>query len=188
MKKRHTLPVCLFDSRILALTEEVMVWHFPGDRRLYHLCQPGGEPVSLMTPWPSLLLAVVQQPKVSYELHAVALRRRGRPLASTPLHHAPLLDIDRDGRLAGGDGGISRLDPRDLSQWEARLVDHVYRRTLHERSLKPPELVPGAAVNTYHHTRFWRSLARDEATRFPGPALVPRRQTLEQWLTGLAQP
>lgn len=180
------LPACLLDPRILAVTSRLMVWDVPPVRRELRLALPSGDSMSLDVPWPRLLLAAVLSPgAVEPELHVAALKRQGRVQVGTPLFHAPLMNIDRTGMLDKPVGLPGFIDPRCIAEWEQALLSFSFSRVGHEQTIRPADMAARAPINSYHHGRCWREIARSNLKRFPGHSLVSRRQTVGQWLDDL---
>lgn len=180
------LPACLLDRRILTLTPRLMVWEVAADRRDLRLVLPSGDVMTLDVPWPRLLLAAILPIAGEPELHVVALKRQGRVQLGTPIYHAPLMNIDREGKLLDEQSGFPRgIDPRRVCDWEQPLLAFSFCRVGHEQTLRPTDMEARAQINSYHHGRCWREIARSNLSRFPARSLVTRRQTLEQWLADL---
>src|SRR5690606_30907789 len=126
MKHFHrSLPVCLLDPRILALSTDIVVGELPAEIRAIKLGVAGSEPCEVTAPWPRLLLAAIRMQNGQIELRAVAVRRKGRVLPDTPTFHAPLMNTDPDGVLAVNVPN-GRIDPRLLKEYETAILTHVY--------------------------------------------------------------
>jgi PRTRC genetic system protein B len=182
------LPACLLDPRVLAITPRLMVWDVPADRRALRLVLSSGEVMALDVPWPRLLLSAALPASGVPELHVVALKRQGRAQEQTPVFHAPLMNLDREGKLLGGEHGLpTTIDPRRIDEWEHTLLEFSFTLVGHDLTLRPADMAARAQINSYHHCRCWREIARAGLSRFPGRSLVPRRQTVEQWITSLQE-
>lgn len=179
------LPACLLDPRILAITSRLMVWDVPSERRELRLVLPSGDSMSLEVPWPRLLIAAVLSFGEGPKLYAIALKRQGRVQAKTPVFHAPLMNIDRSGMLDKVAALPGAIDPRCISEWEQALLSFSFSRVGHDHTIRPADMAPRAEINSYHHSRCWREIARNNLQRFPGQRLVARRQTVVQWLDEL---
>lgn len=172
------LPAVLLDPRIIAINERLLVIDLESESRLI----PNGETIQRVQ-LPRLLLAAMATDAGGHQLHAVAVRRKGRLSAESPLFHAPLMGVTADGRaLTDGVGLPVSIDPREVDEWVQVFRSLAAGAVAHERTLRASGMAAGASINTYHHTRFWRELARDRADRFPSRALVSRRQVLGEWL------
>lgn len=184
----HHLPACLLDRRILALTPGLLLWQMPAASHSLHIASVKGETVTLLAPWPSLLLCLVASPAGRPEMHLAAIRRQGRPSERTPLYHAPLMNIDEQGLFLGDLASPSNnIDPRQLQHWEEALLGFSFSVVGHDKTLRPADMAAGASINGYHHARAWRELSRSKVDRFPGQLLVSRKQTLGQWLVELEE-
>jgi len=179
----QSLPACLLSQKVLALTPSLLLWHLPAASHCLHVASVTGDTVTIPAPWPSLLLCVTVGRSGKLELHLAAIRRQGRPAGHTPLYHAPFMNIDDNGLFLGElNSAPAHLDPRSLEQWEDTLYGFRFSVVGHEKTLRPADMSPGATINGYHHARAWREISRSGVDRFPGQMLVPRKQTLQQWL------
>jgi hypothetical protein len=96
------------------------------------------------------------------------------------------MGVDEDGLLtAGAAERPSRLSPAEYQHWVDLLFAAKAVTVGHARTVRPSSMTAGASVNTYHHTRFWREITREQALRFPGTALVSKRQRFSQWISAL---
>lgn len=176
----------LLNPRVLAITARLIVWDLPAAVRPLKIVLPGGDPSSFLVPWPRLLLSAVVCQNGQKQLHAVAIRRKARPREDSPLFHAPLMNTDSEGRIQlASDTDLPEVEPCQIEIWDDVLLGYQFSVVGHERTVRPDGMVATAAVNSYHHARCWRQIARSELDRFPGQALVPRRQTVAGWLEQL---
>lgn len=182
MKHFHrSLPLCLLDPRILALSTDIVVWELPAEVRAIKLGVAGSDPCEVAAPWPRLLLSAIRMPNGQIELRAVAVKRKGRVLPDTPTFHAPLMNIDPDGVLAVHVPN-GRIDPRSIEEYETAILTNVYSATYHGSTMRLPGVIVRDSVSSYQNMREWRALAREGLNRFPGSMLTPRKQTVTEWL------
>ncbi|NLC20629.1 MAG: hypothetical protein GX771_01800 [Halomonadaceae bacterium] len=180
------LPACLLPPGIVVLTERLMVIDVSPHRRQLSLTNGAGSEIILNAPVPRLLVAGALNDQLSAELHVVGIRRRGQLTEDTPLFHAPLMGIDQNGLMTARGAGLpSRISPNDHECWVSSLFSARSVTVGHERTVRPANMTARATVNTYHHIRFWREIAREHAPRFPGSALVDKRQRLIDWISEL---
>jgi PRTRC genetic system protein B len=145
----------------------------------------GGREFGLSVPWPHLLFAVTGEGR----LHVAALAAAKRPTEDTPLHHAPLGNVGAQGALCLGSARHPKdLTPADIRGWTECLTRSAFTHVNHPHTLRLRGVKPDAAVSTSDHVRFWRSLARTKAIRFPREALAPMGvnvgEALRQWTRG----
>ena len=178
--------VVMLNPRVLAITARLIVWDLPAGVRPLNIALPGGDPSSLLVPWPRMLLGALVSQNGQKLLHAVAIKRQGRPREDSPLFHAPLMNTDSVGRIhLASDTDLPEVEPSQIDIWDKALLGYQFSVVGHDRTIRPDGMVATAAVNSYHHARCWRQIARSEVDRFPGQALVPRRQTVSGWLEQL---
>jgi len=142
----------------------------------------GERTLSLMVPWPPLLLAARER-----TLYVVALRGGRRPTARTPLYHAPLMNVHATGQVCTGNADLpAETTLATLAAWQAVLTDTWFTHVNHPNTLRLPDST-GMAVDTRRYLRFWRDLAKRRAERFPVACLTPLGLTLEGFLRRLTR-
>ena len=158
---------------LLSLPDETL-WYRPAQRRLMWFSR-GKNKRALTVPWPALLFHTR-----SGGLRVAALRAANRrPDENTRLYHVPLMNIYANGSLCLGNIAAPPCDLSGMAAWEAAIYDTLFAHTNHDHTLHHAGAVKDD--NTAHY-RFWYQLHQDEASRFPIRALVPRNETLGDWL------
>lgn len=177
----------LINESVLALNARSIVWDIPPGLRTLNYSIPGGGYVSVDAPCPHLIAAVIQTRRNGLEFHLVALKRKGRPVSGTPIFHAPFMNVDEDGCFGLSESpDNSCITSSAIPEWMGLFDRMVMTNVSHARTIKLPDLKPGAKVSFYHHLRFWRELSRSSEAKFPNWSLIERRETLEGWFKSLS--
>lgn len=163
----------LMPDRVLAQGLDHIVWQMPAAVRPMWFRVAGAGTHDLTVPWPNLVLA-----RAKGRFMVAALETSARPTADTPLHHAPLMNIDDKGSVClGNASGPKGYSLEVMAGWEAVLTDSAFSHTNHGETIKADRHCDNA-----DHLRFWRKLHRRQASAFPTDALVPMDCTLQEWL------
>lgn len=163
-------------STVLAHGDEALVWYVPGRVRPMLFTGTKGETVRLEVPWPTLVFSARER-----DIRLAAVKTRGRPTLRTPLYHAPVWNVFRDGAVCLGSASVpGMVGPESIPDYEAAIFDSRFSHGNFRGNLR----IEGKTgeVSDLDHLRFWRGLARDKATRFPHGALVPMGQRLGDFL------
>lgn len=158
---------------LLSLPEETL-WYRPAQRRAMWI-RYGKTRRALTVPWPALVFHARDG-----GLRIAALRAANkRPDENTRLYHAPLMNIYENGSLCLGNITPPSCGLSGMAAWEAAVYDTLFTHTNHRNTLRLRTKGKDDNIALY---RFWHQLHKDEATRFPVGALVPRNETLGDWL------
>ncbi|RME43493.1 MAG: PRTRC system protein B [Chloroflexi bacterium] len=161
----------LLPENVLLSRPTETAWYVPGRVRPMWF-RTGNRTVSLTVPWPTLVFHARND-----RLRVCALSCNKRPAGDTPVHHAPLMNIYADGTLCLGNVTPSSCGLSGMQGWEAAVFDSHFTHTNHDQALRPPH------DGNEGHFRFWRRLGDRQARTFPARSLVPRGQTLAQFLS-----
>jgi PRTRC genetic system protein B len=162
-------------ANVLVATTGRLVWWVKSGVRSMHF-NIGGRYQCLTVPWPALLFKVNEG-----RLSVVGLRGTRRPVPGTRLFHAPLFNVGANGGVCTGSAVTpSAWTVGSRSAWESVIYDTNFSHSNHSRTLAIG--APDKPVTDAAHLRFWRKLARDQATRFPAEALAPMNTTLQHWI------
>ena len=166
----------LIPENVLLHGSNELVWCVPGKvRPMWFKLQD--KPVRLNVPWPTLLFHVLDG-----NLSVVALRDAKRPTETTPVYHAPLMNIYHHGGVCTGSADLPEgCDYEDRSGWEDVIFKTLFTHTNMDHTLK---LKGKQTISNTVHLRFWRDLSRKKASRFPVSSLVPMHTTVGAFLTG----
>ncbi len=170
----------LLPPQVLMQEHGCLLWEVPGRvRPMYFFLR--GRRESMQAPWPRLLLLAEGR-----SLRAATVVTEGRPDASTPLYHAPLMNFNEEGRMCNGSTTPPAQTAMDtLGEWESVLFDTAFSHISHSDTLQPdalPESARGVSDGNLAHLAFWRWLSRSGQTAFPREALVPMGCTLGEWI------
>lgn len=177
---RETTSPALLPDGLLALTRWRMTWVTKACVRPMWFRFGKQGPKRLLVPWPRLIVSVTKS-----HLHVAAVKTRARPTADTVLYHAPLMNVGAGGSLCLGNARLpSEVGLDTQGEVEAVIYDTAFSHTNHDATLK---LSGGSTVSSVEHYRFWRSLAADEARRFPTRCLRSMKRRLGEFLSGLRE-
>lgn len=162
----------LLPEHLLAFEAGVWVWWRPA-RRAPMWFVIDSQRYGFRVPWPPLVFIAARQC-----VWCAALAQNRRPTAQTPLYHAPLMNIDRQGAVCLGSAQPPPSGaPDPQAAWEATVCQTNFAHVSHPQTLT---LQDHTAVSTEAHLRFWQGL--NGQSRFPTAALVTRNETLTDWL------
>ncbi len=168
---------------IIAMSANAIVWSIPTATIQIPFAIAGGPLRQVEAPMPHLIGGVVRTPSNGIEMHVVAVKRRGKPVDSTPIFHAPIMNVDHDGRLdLPQDQPHPGTSISSVSAWSDLMNSLPKIAVKHPRTIRLTDLKPGAEVSSYHHFRFWRELAASKSQSFPNWSLVERKQTFGSWV------
>lgn len=164
----------LLDAHVLLSAPDETIWYRPAQVRPMWF-KRGKQNRMLNVPWPALVFHARDN-----GLRVAALRAmRKRPSANTRLYHAPLMNIYANASLCLGNISAPPCDLSGMQGWEAAIYDTLFVHTNHNQTLKHP--TPQKDDNIAHY-RFWSKLDQEKAQRFPVRYLVPRNESLGDWL------
>ena len=159
-------------SHLLAHGEDFLVWWRPGAIRPLWFAF-NGQRFGFRVSWPSLVFVAYRQ-----TLSCAALARSTRPEPDTALCHAPLMNIDAQGRVCLGTAEIPTDHALErCADWESAVYATNFSHVSHAQTL---QIKGEPAISSERHFQFWQAL--DGQKRFPAHALAPMRRTLRGWL------
>jgi PRTRC genetic system protein B len=172
----HEAPMRWMPSDVLAQGDDALVWYVPGTVRPMYFAQ-GTRTLTREVPWPTLIFKAC-----GTNIALAAVKARGRPTRRTPLYHAPLWNVYRDGRVCLGSVQVSPLSGLDsIAECEAAIFDSRFSHGIHRENLRHLDTPDGADLDIAH-LRFWQSLHDAHAGQFPTQHLVPMRLRLGDWI------
>lgn len=163
----------LLPPNVLLSTSNETLWYQPRQQRKMWFAT-GTRKKVLNVAWPALVFHARNN-----GLRIAAIAANTRPKASTRLYHAPLMNVYASGELCLGNIAPSPCDVSGIPGWEAAVYDTLFVHTNHDQTLKHP--TPPKNDNAAHY-RFWKHLNDTQTRRFPRAALVPRNETLGDWI------
>lgn len=129
----------------------------------------------LTVPWPNLVFCARRN-----RLYLASYKTSGRPGPTTPLYHAPLMNVHGDTALCSGNAQLpAGWSLAHRPDYERVVFETYFTHVNHDRTLK----LAKHRVSTARQFRFWRELHQHKTSRFPTQALVPLHQTAAQWLS-----
>ncbi len=159
-------------SHLLAHGEDFLVWYRPGAIRPVWFAF-NGQRFGFRVPWPSLVFVAYRQ-----TLSCAALAKSTRPEPDAALCHAPLMNIDAQGRVCLGTAEVPTDHALErCAAWEAAVYATNFSHVSHAQTL---QIKGEQTVNSEQHFQFWQALHGQK--RFPAHALAPMRRTLQGWL------
>jgi hypothetical protein len=177
----------LIDDSIIAASGKALVWRMAPGPATLRFSVGIGRPIDVNANLPQLIGAAIKRNNGVKEVYLVAVRRRGKPDLSTPLFHAPLMNIDSRSQLTLEEQSeFPEASLASVLEWHKAIHQMTMTSVGHERTIRIRDLKPGAAVSSYNHLRFWRGLSR-ECASFPSWSLVERKETFGQWLNFLSE-
>lgn len=162
----------LLPPHVLAIGAAKIAWYVPGRVRPMHFNLTQRR-FSLRVPWPTLAFRVVER-----QVWLAALAHAERPTESTPLYHAPVMNVNAATHVCTGSAilppgsGLGDCEAYERAIYETNFSHVNHRRTLAD----------AAEVSDNDHVRFWRQVAKSKATTFPADALAPLDTTVGAWL------
>lgn len=161
---------------IVSLSAHQVAWFVPGKRHRMWI-RIGARTRCYVVPWPTLLFCVRDG-----QLRLAAMSTSKRPLQSTALFHAPLMNVYADARLCNGTAALPSGDVlANRAEYERIVFETNFTHVNHAATLRTGS---SKEVSTSAHLNFWRSLHEKRAERFPTKALVPLHTTVGEWLDG----
>lgn len=146
--KKHALS-CI-PEKVIFDSDDLIVWYtkrFIGDMWFRH----GSKPQRLVVEWPPLVFAAH---KLNPALHVFALSKNTRPNEQTILFHAPLMNINDEGRLCQGTAHLPQdISINSIDECEATLFDSQFTHVNHEFTFKHE-------TNNQTHFKYWKSKSR----------------------------
>lgn len=166
----------LLPANVVSLSETHIAWTVSAKARPM-LFKIAGTPLrSLTVPWPRLLMVAHRDGKLA----VCAMKAQGRPTAKTRLYAAPLMNVFGDGLVCTGSATLpDGCAIEQLPNWEAVMFETAFSHTNNDSTLR---LSNKEKVDTAAHYRFWRSLAKDKAEKFPHDYLVPLGSSLQDFI------
>jgi len=165
----------ILPENVLYASARRLVWYVPGRVRVM-LFRTGDHLKRLNVPWPTLVLSVTDR-----RLSVAALASPTRPHGNSPIYHAPLGNVHREGGLCTGSADLPEgVAVSDMAGWEAVVFDTAFSHVNQGHTLKLGTSTQ--EVDDAAHLRFWKALAKSKAKRFPTRALVRRGARLGRWL------
>jgi len=172
---RQHQQVSFLPHNVLAITSTLLAWYVP-PRVATMFFRFGKINRRLCVPWPSLIFKVSEG-----RLSVVAIKTRSRPTEKTRVFHAPLMNIYASTEVCTGNIRLpDSWTVDDMSAWETVIYDTYNTHTNHSATLR---LTDRKSVDDQDHFHFWRDLAKQKASRFPGNVLVSKKLSIQQWLT-----
>jgi len=170
--QRPTATLQWLPAHLLAHGEDFLVWWRPGAIRPLWFAF-NGQRFGFRVSWPSLVFVAYRQ-----TLSCAALARSTRPEPDTALCHAPLMNIDAQGRVCLGTAEIPTDHALErCADWESAVYATNFSHVSHAQTL---QIKGEPAISSERHFQFWQAL--DGQKRFPAHALAPMRRTLRGWL------
>ena len=168
----HWLP-----ERLLAMGDESLAWFVPGRVRPMLFRGEKNRTIRLEVPWPTLVFAATDG-----AIRLAAIKSRGRPTHRTPLYHAPLWNVSRDGQVCLGSATVPHLEGAAvIPDYESAIFDTLFSHANFRGNLRYRQNADGSTEDR-HHIAFWRELAETKPSRFPHEMLVPMGLRLGRFL------
>ncbi|HRY14769.1 MAG TPA: PRTRC system protein B [Candidatus Competibacteraceae bacterium] len=159
-------------AHLLAHGEDFLVWWRSGAIRPLWFAF-NGQRFGFRVPWPSLVFVAYRK-----TLACAALVKNARPEPDTALCHAPLMNIDAQGRVCLGTAEIPTDHALErCAAWEAAVYATNFSHVNHRQTL---QIKNESTISSERHFQFWQALEGQK--RFPAKALAPMRRTLRGWL------
>lgn len=152
-------------SNALAVTNRGSAWYCPA-RTGTMWFRTGSKTQAFQVPWPAMIFVAG-----GTGLHVCAIAGRRKPGKSTPVYHAPLMNVYSNGELCIGSGvRPSGTGSGTWSQWQALIYDTAFSHVNHPSTLLLPGKRSPKKISNEAHLRFWRGL--DGKNTFPTESLV----------------
>lgn len=176
----------IYPAHILYAGPAGMVWWLKPEVRTMYLAAEGRKLTKIHSMWPNLVAAVVNR-----TLHIVCVKGDGRPEGATALFHAPLGNIDAEGRVCTGNAKLPLgTTISDIEGWNAVIFGTAFTHDNHGRPLLAPRTTAkqkraAAPLGDRHKAHaFW--IARNgDHTLVDDGVLVPMGMKLDVWVAEL---
>lgn len=174
LKNACSTTTSFLPAEILSRSAHQVAWYVPAKRRRMWV-RIGTQTRPYLVPWPTLLFCVRDG-----RLRLAAMSTNKRPLPTTPLFHAPLMNVYADTTLCNGTAALPSGDAfENRGEFERIVFETNFTHVNHGDTLR----IRGAReVSTGAHSKFWRGLHDKRTERFPITALSPLRTTVAEWL------
>ncbi|MCX7096291.1 MAG: PRTRC system protein B [Methylococcales bacterium] len=168
----------LLPPTVVSISESHMAWTVPAIVRPMLFNLPGLPLKKIDVPWPRLLLVANRHGKLA----VAALKTNGRASAKTTLYHAPLMNVYASGNVCTGSAALpDECGIDQIGAWESVMFDSAFSHVNNPATLA----LAGnkdKAVDSKAHYRFWLSLTKRKADKFPNETLNPLRQGIEDFI------
>lgn len=168
----------LLPASVVSVSHTHIAWTTPPAVRPMLFKPVGLSPQTLRVPWPRLLMVANSHGQLS----VAALASRRPVAAGSKLYHAPLMNVDQQGRVCTGNAPLpGYCDGGSLPAWEAVMFESAFTHVNHPHSLKTGQ--PKRVVETKDAFGFWSDLARQSAERFPNRVLNPLKLSVTDFIS-----
>lgn len=168
----------IFPERLLSRSDQRLLWWVPSAVRPMHLRAQKGL-TTIKTRWPSLVFQVIGR-----SLHLAALAEDVRPSATTPLFHAPLMNVYANSAVCTGDAKLPvNADISSMEGWESVIFDTAFTHGNWQGAIAdaPAKRRRKSEPESQTVEQFWET--RDaKVSPFPIARLNPMDKTLGDWM------
>lgn len=171
----------LLPPEALSVSGSHLAWTLPAGRRPMIFRTKGAALTTLDVPWPRLLLVAT----ASGRLGLAALRGVRRPGPASRVYHAPLMNVWASGLVCTGSADLPEgCGLADRAAWEAVVTATAFSHVNQPRTLR---LDGAGEVTTPAHLKFWKTLSRNKADKFPPDRLVPMGRTVADFIEAFVE-
>jgi PRTRC genetic system protein B len=168
--------VSLLPPNVVSISETHIAWTVPAQVRPMLFNITGMPMKKLDVPWPRLLMVANRNGKLA----VAALKTSGRVNGKTKLYQAPLMNVYANGNVCTGSAILPDECGLDqIKAWESVMFDSAFSHVNNPSTLS---LDRDKAVDNKTHYRFWLSLSKKKADKFPNEHLNPLRCGVESFI------
>jgi PRTRC genetic system protein B len=178
MLKMGKRKVSLLPPSVVSISETHIAWTVPALVRPMLFNITGIPMKKIDVPWPRLLMVANRNGKVA----VAALKTTGRVSAKTKLYQAPLMNVYASGNVCTGSATLpDECDLDQIKAWESVMFDSAFSHVNNPSTLSLAGDKEKAVDNKAHY-RFWLSLSKKKADKFPNEHLNPLRYGVEDFI------
>lgn len=168
--------VSLLPPNVVSISETYIAWTVPAQVRPMLFNITGIPMKKIDVPWPRLLMVTNRNGKLA----VAALKTNGRVSSRTRLYQAPLMNVYANGNVCTGSATLPNECGIDqIKAWESVMFDSAFSHVNNPSTLS---LAGDKAVDNKAHYRFWLSLSKKKADKFPNEHLNPLRYGVEDFI------
>lgn len=170
--------VSLLPPNVVSISETHIAWTVPAKVRPMLFNITGMPMKKIDVPWPRLLMVANRNGKLA----VAALKTNGRVSAKTKLYQAPLMNVYTNGNVCTGSATLPNECGIDqIKAWESVMFDSAFSHVNNPSTLSL-DGDKDQAVDNKAHYRFWHSLSKNKADKFPNEHLNTLRYSVENFI------
>jgi PRTRC genetic system protein B len=170
--------VSLLPPNVVSISETHIAWTVAAQVRPMLFNITGMPMKKIDVPWPRLLMVANRNGKLA----VAALKSKGRVGAKTKLYQAPLMNVYADGNVCTGSATLPDECGLDqIKAWESVMFDSAFSHVNNPSTLSLARDRDKAVDNKAHY-RFWLSLSKKKADKFPNEHLNSLRYGVENFI------